>query len=184
MTRFSVGAGALVLAAAITAGALASVADKTYTSARYHFTVAVPAGWTIRPARANLKPGRFPEGDHPETDSIDGPSNSYTPEIGIAAVKLKPGTTLAAWTKTTIDTIGKQFACLSPSRDTTTVAGEHASKLVYSTCIAWYFINVAIVHHGRGYDIFWISTDTGNVARHPGDRAIFDQALKSFRFTD
>src|SRR3954471_16081601 len=109
MTRLAATCALLAIAATFSPAAPAGPAGKTYTSARYHFTVEPPAGWAIKAATVDAKAGRFPEGDHPETESFDGPSTTWTPEISIAAVKLKAGTTLAAWTRTTIQLIGKQF---------------------------------------------------------------------------
>ena len=170
------------------AGVCATVASATnptrYTSTRYHYSLVPPAHWVTAPATANLAAGFFPDGAGAATDKFQNLADPQQPEIGIAAAPLRPGTTLQKWLATTRAAIVAQYACVAqgpPGRRI--LDGQPADILIYDSCVGLYFIEVATVVHGRGYDVYWLSNGTKSAATRARDRAAFNWVLATLRFT-
>jgi len=174
--------GTLVAIGASIAGAGAT--SKAFTS-RYHYAMTVPTGWTITPATKNLAPTRFPDPYGAETDSLVGPPGPQHPRIYVAAVNLRAGTTLQTWKLIATKAIADQYGCVDPAQGASgTLAGEPTKLLIYSNCNNYYFVELATVHHGRGYHVVWVSPTTSSVSLQAKDRAGFNRILKTFRFTN
>ncbi len=85
---------ALALGSALTAIALGA-AGQTYVSARYHYSLPVPAGLKLTPAKTDLIYGFFPSAPSPEVDFF-GRAN-MTREGSPSHRSLPAGTTLKKW---------------------------------------------------------------------------------------
>lgn len=149
-------------------------AGKTYVSHRYHYALALPAGWLVLPATSTLSVPAFPEANGPETDRFDSATKDRG-TIGIASAKLPAGKTLSAWVHDRVGSIATSFDCFDPQRHTRTVAGVKAVELVYPSCFG-YFDDLELVHGGRGYDIYWLGS------KATGGDAVFLRSLAGFRF--
>jgi hypothetical protein len=168
---------ALALASASTAGALGS-AGQTYVSARYHYSLPVPAGLKLTPAKATQIYGFFPAAPSPEVDFFaTGPAGDPH-GIAVASVALPAGTTLKSWVRTNLQAIGQQFSCHVPSERAITLDGTPAVELVYAPSCYGDFDTIEVVHGGRGYDVYWL----GPAATRSQDQAQFHADVKAFRF--
>ena len=104
---------ALAFGSALTAIALGS-GRETYVSARYHYSLPVPAGLKLTPAKADQIYGLFPSAPSPEVDFFGaGPANDSR-GIAVASVQLPTGTTLETWKRTNLQAIARQFSCHVP----------------------------------------------------------------------
>jgi hypothetical protein len=183
--RIALALTGLALAGTVVSGAHGGASGKAFTSARYHYSITVPPRWKIMPAVSDPLPGQFPAADGGETDKFISPVTKPTPtEIGVAAEKLRSGTTLQAWTRRQIAELQVGYGCpTNPARRTRSLAGQTTNELIYTTCTGSYFIVLATVHHGRGYDVLWVSPWTRDGSTYAADRAAFDRVLAAFRFT-
>ena len=169
---------ALAFGSALAAIALGGV-TQTYVSARYHYSLPVPAGLKLTPAKADQIYGLFPSAPSPEVDFFGaGPANDSR-GIAVASVQLPTGTTLETWERTNLQAIAHQFSCHVPKQKAITLDGTPAIELVYAPSCYGNFDTIEAVHGGRGYDVYWL----GPVATRSQDQARFHADLKAFRFT-
>jgi hypothetical protein len=144
-------AAALCLIAAAAAQPQASVrivgkSSRTYVSARYHYSLPVPAGFTLTPAKADQLYGFFPGAPSSEVDFFGaGPVN--TPKgIAVASVALPAGTTLKKWDETNLQAIARQFSCHVPQHKAITLDGTPATELIYASTCYGNFDTIEVVH--------------------------------------
>jgi hypothetical protein len=169
---------ALAFGSALTAIAPGSV-RQNYVSARYHYSLPVPAGLKLAPAKADQIYGLFPSAPSPEVDFFGtGPANDAR-GIAIASVQLPAGTTLESWAQTNIQAIAHHFSCHAPKQKAIRLDGTPAIELVYAPSCYGNFDTIEVVHGGRGYDVYWL----GPAATRSQDQARFHLDIKAFRFT-
>ncbi len=169
---------ALALGSAVTAVAVGS-AGQTYVSARYHYSLPVPAGLDLTPAKADLIYGFFPSAPSPEVDFYRaGPANDSS-GIAVASVQLPAGATLKTWERMNLQAIAQHFSCHAPTQHAVRLDGTPAVELVYASSCYGDFDTIEVVHGGRGYDVYWL----GPVASRSQDQARFHADTKAFRFT-
>jgi hypothetical protein len=172
-----VGFAALALGSTLVAGALGS-AGRTYVSARYHYSLPVPAGLELAPAKADQLYGFFPGARSPEVDFFGaGPANNPK-GIGVASVALPAGMTLEGWEQANVREIAHDWHCSAPKRTATSLDGAPAVELVYPSCDG-NLDAIEVVHGGRGYDVYWF----GPAETRSQDQARFHADIKGFRFT-
>ena len=172
----------LMLAGVCTTVAGATTAAR-YTSTRYHYSLVPPSRWVSVPATTNLVAGFFPDGVGAETDKFQDPADPQQPEIGVAAAPLRPGATLQKWLATTRAAIVAQYGCVARAPSRRILDGWPANVLTYDSCVGLYFIDLATVVHGRGYDVYWLSNGAKSAAVRARDRAAFNRVLATLRFT-
>jgi hypothetical protein len=152
---------------------------RTYISARYHYSLTVPTGFRLAPAKADQLFGFFPAAPSAEVDFYNrGPANDEK-GIAVASVALPAGTSLKGWVGTNLQAIAHQFNCHAPKRRTITLDGTPAVELDYASSCYGDFETIEAVHAGRGYDVYWL----GPVATRAEDQARFHADLRAFHFT-
>ncbi len=154
---------------------LGAARSTMFVSDRYHYSLAVPAGWMVIPASTTLKAPNFPDAAGFGTDRFLSKAKTHEGVIGIASERLNPGATLRTWADARIAAIASQFACTGPERQPIEVAGVAAVKLVYPECFG-FFDDYAVVHGGRGYDVYWLGSKAS------GGDVTFLHALAGFHF--
>jgi len=150
---------------------------KVFTSQKYHYSIGYPGDWKVAQAMEMLS-GGIPHSDDDTVDSLRSPGGPQTGMVVIAAQQVAEGTTLEGWTATTIQNYRNDGACESAARESLRVGGEPATFLVYSPCLAYYILHVALVHGRAGFLLYWLS-NPGNEAK---DRTTFEQFLATLAF--
>jgi hypothetical protein len=172
-----------MIAAALSANAVggATAKWKKFTSTRYGYSVAHPPGWTTIKATTSTLIGGFPLEIGPEVDKLLSCADSCPKGIDIVfyARKLPAGKTLSAFAAAEAAALQAQPGSRLKSPAKGTLAGEPATVLTCSRCLANYLIEYAVVHHGHGFDVYLLAPP-GHESR---DRATFLRILKTFRFT-
>ena len=150
----------------------------TFTSARYGYTVTVPAGWTSRQAFAKWDGESELDGESAYVDLLGQPAESKGVWAAAARTKrdLATDTTFAiAWnTRYHGDTCP-----VRPTRSRVTVGGRPGVLLAYGCGI---LINFVVAVH-RGVEYWFVFVDQGvPAATDPADHATFLGILKSVQF--
>jgi len=174
MTGVRASSAALAVAAIVLAATPAAHALKVagvYTSHRYHYSLTLPAGWRLTRATSTVAPGLFPDPLDTETDRLTAPGDKV---IGIASTPVKKGETLAQWTKQRFDAIELQFSCFQHTTGHHRIGGVVGTELTIPDCRgSW--VDLEVLHGGRGYDVFWIAPHI--------DRTAFYRVIAGFKFT-
>jgi hypothetical protein len=126
----------------------------TFRSPLYEYSVAIDAGWRVRPAISRWL-GSEPahQSDPPFADRFDGSGSSAGQTVLIKARQLTEGTTSAAWMaqwEQTREVVGQCFGSATRWMDWT-VDGVHARRL------AWRCDSAA--YAGKNYDEYTVVAD-------------------------
>ena len=179
MKRLTVAAFVALALVAVANAASYGSPSRTYISTRYHYSLPVPAGLKLVPAKADQLYGFFPSSPSPEVDFYGTGLANDSKGIAVASVALPAGTSLEGWVTTNLRAIAQQFSCHVPTRRATTLDGAPAVELVYAPSCFGNFDTIEVVSGGRGYDVYWL----GPVSTRSQDQAQFHADIKAFRFT-
>ena len=152
------------------------VGGQTFTSARSHYSIEVPAAWLV-----SAHPGTavFPFlGNDTGTDNFSNPGAA---KIELAVLAVAAGTTLASWEALTasLDHDPSGMCLERPPAQSIRAAGG-AALLLQWDCSAAYRtqFSASFVHAGSGYYVVW-SSPPGNAAN---DEGTFLGILATVRF--
>ena len=180
---------ASALAATVaTAGSASAVGSrsatwKTFTSTRYGYSLAYPPGWRVVKATTSTMAEGFPTEPQPAVDKFLSCGDNCPTGIAVVvyARKLPAAKTLLAFATDEASALASGYACGKPkSRRHATLAHEPAIALTYPICLGNYLVEYALVHHGRGFDIYLLAPP-GHEKR---DRTTLLSLLKTLRFTE
>lgn len=151
-----------------------------FTSARYGYSIAYPAGWLLREAARPLYESEFPYDFGTAVDRFYENPDELEPEILVAAQDVPRGTTLDQWTAAVVKDIAETLGCKEPdARESIRVGGEPATLLTYDVCSSAHHQWVPVLHGTSAFHIIWLN-DPGTQA---ADRPVFEQVLATFAFT-
>jgi hypothetical protein len=154
---------------------------KRYTSLRYGYSLAHPPKWQIVRATTSTLTESFPTEPQDAVDKFLSCGDDCPTGIAVAvyARKLRAGTTLKRFATDEAAALADNYGCLKKTTVASSLGGESAVVLSYPSCLGNYLVEYAVVHKGRGFDIYLLAPP-GHSAR---DGRTFRSILKTFRFT-
>jgi hypothetical protein len=162
------------------AAASTPAAARPFTSRHYHYTAALPPGWTGAQASKPWNGKGAPGDEDPTVDLFQGPG-------GVEAWTMAAPTreNLAAYTKTISRASAAGHPCPAvPQTSQAITIGGAPARLLGMDCPpgSGFLVELAItLHHGTGY-VFASQNPTSTPAIEPADRAAFRAFLAGISF--
>lgn len=159
---------------------LAAVSLVDFTSTQYGYSIAYPAGWTVRLATRSLAPTEPPWVTGEAVDEFAPPVDGSAPPeapgglVVVAAAEVADGTTLDAWT----DEVAVATCGTPTRREAVEIDGQPARLLTFGKCYDAFHQWATVVRGTSAFHIVWLDSTGSEWA----DRVIFDQILATFRF--
>jgi hypothetical protein len=150
----------------------------SFTSSQYGYSIRYPAQAEPTEATRSLGAGEPPIPGSPAVDMLRTPRGL----IIVAAQRITGRASLADWTagiEKLLRGSGLPTCAKPASRKRISVGGNPARLLVYPTCDGNYGLWVAVLDKKEAFVIWWVS-EPGSEEE---DRALFEKALRSFRFS-
>jgi hypothetical protein len=182
MTGVLVSACAVVTSAA---GSHSRTQATRFTSRRYGYSLVVPPGWVAHRAVRTVASNSayFPYADDATVDHFTAPGQDGG-TIAVSATRVRASLTLKAWSAGTPQRVQLSLGCKPKGPIPSKVGGQAAAvfsipPICGGSGDAYVGIDYAVAHRGYGYDLQVVSVPSHQM----DDRAVFEQTLKTFRFT-